>query len=317
MLTNLLTVSNISFGDEENRVLTNINFSQYSFQKMVIAGETGSGKSTLLKIIAGLEQPSFGEVLFGNQKVKGPAEQLVPGHPQIAYLSQQFELPNSLRVEQVLEYSNTLSPAAESKIFSVCRIKHLLKRRTNELSGGEKQRIAIARLLIQQPALLLLDEPFSNLDRMLKGVLKAGIDDIGRKLKITCILVSHDPEDTLPWADEILVLRAGKIIQRGSPKEIYESPLNTYVAGLFGAYNALGSDSIKKLGIKAAKQKMIVRPEQFQLVPKGAKTISGQIEKVHFLGSHLLLEVEVKEQLFCVATNEIKTPGEKVHFKIK
>jgi len=151
----------------------------------------------------------------------------------------------------------------------------------------------------------------------LKEVLKAVIDDIGWKLKITCILVSHDPEDTLPWADEILVLRKGKIIQRGSPKEIYEKPLNTYVAGLFGTYNALSSDSIKKLGLKAIKQKMIVRPEQFQLVPKSAKTISGQIEKVHFFGSHLLLEVEAKEQRFYVTSNEIKTPGEKVHFKIK
>jgi iron(III) transport system ATP-binding protein len=317
MPASLLSVSNISFGDEENSVLVNINFSQYQFQKIVIAGETGSGKSTLLRIIAGLEQPASGEVLFDNQKVKGPADQLVPGHPKIAYLSQQFELPKSLRVEQVLEYSNTLPPAHEARIFSVCRIAHLLKRRTNELSGGEKQRIAIARLLIQQPKLLLLDEPFSNLDRVLKGTLKEVIDDIGKKLKITCILVSHDPTDTLPWADEILVLKAGKIIQRASPKEIYEKPVNTYVAGLFGTYNVLSSEWIKKLGIKTAAKKVIVRPEHFQLVAKASKTISGQIERIHFFGTHLLLEVQAKGQLFYVATTEGKhVVGEKMHLRI-
>src|SRR6185369_5561444 len=318
MPINLLSVSGVSFGEDKNFVLRDINFSQNQFQKIVIAGETGSGKSTLLKIIAGLEQPSSGQVIFENEKIKGPVDQLVPGHHRIVYLSQQFELPKFLRVEQVLEYANQLKATPEEKIFSVCRINHLLTRKTDQLSGGEKQRIAIARLLIQRPKLLLLDEPFSNLDQIMKGVLKEVIDDIGKKLKITCILVSHDPEDTLPWADEILVLKKGKIIQRGSPKEIYEKPLNPYVAGLFGIYNALSSDSIKKLGMKAAKQKMIVRPEQFQLVPKSAKTISGQIEKVHFLGSRLLLEIAVKEQRFYVTTNEItKTPGEKVHFKIK
>jgi iron(III) transport system ATP-binding protein len=172
-------------------------------------------------------------------------------------------------------------------------------------------------LLIQQPKLLLLDEPFSNLDRVLKSVLKEVIDDIGKKLKITCILVSHDPSDTLPWADEILVLKAGKIIQRATPNEIYRKPVNTYVAGLFGTYTVLGTESIKKLGIKTVAKKVIVRPEHFQLVAKGPKTISGQIEKIHFLGTYLLLEIQAKEQFFYVATIENKhVVGVKVHLRI-
>lgn len=315
-MSSLLSVSGVTFGDEKTYVLKDIHFSQNQFQKIVIAGETGSGKSTLMKIIAGLEQPSSGQVIFENEKVKGPADQLVPGHPRIVYLSQQFELPKFLRVEQVLEYANRLRTTAEEKIFSVCRINHLLARKTNELSGGEKQRIAIARLLIQRPKLLLLDEPFSNLDPIMKGILKEVIDDIGKKLKITCILVSHDPEDTLPWADEILILKNGKIIQRGSPQQIYQSPNSTYVAGLFGTYNVLNADLIKKFGIKTSAKKIIVRPENFQPTAKGTKTVSGQVDKINFYGNHFLLEVLVKEQRIYVTTNKHLQHGERVNLKL-
>jgi ABC-type sugar transport system ATPase subunit len=316
-MSSLLSVSGVTFGDERNYVLRDINFSQNQFQKIVIAGETGSGKSTLLKIIAGLEQPSSGEVIFENNKVKGPADQLVPGHPQIVYLSQQFELPKFLRVEQVLEYANQLKSTPEKKIFSVCRVNHLLKRKTDQLSGGEKQRIAIARLLIQCPKLLLLDEPFSNLDRIMKGILKEVIDDIGKKLKITCILVSHDPEDTLPWADEILVLKSGKIIQQGSANEIYHQPINQYVAGLFGAFTVLNVDLIKKFRIKTSAKKIIVRPENFQLTKKDIKTVSGRIDKINFYGNHFLVEVSTKQQQIFVITNNHLQPGEPVHLKLK
>jgi ABC-type Fe3+/spermidine/putrescine transport system ATPase subunit len=316
-MSSLLSVSEVTFGDEKNYVLRDINFSQNQFQKIVIAGETGSGKSTLLKIIAGLEQPSSGEVIFENEKIKGPADQLVPGHPQIVYLSQQFELPKFLRVEQVLEYANQLKSTPEKKIFSVCRINHLLKRKTDQLSGGEKQRIAIARLLIQCPKLLLLDEPFSNLDRIMKGILKQVIDDIGKKLKISCILVSHDPEDTLPWADEILVLKSGKIIQRGAPHQIYQHPISPYVAGLFGKYTLLNQAWMKKFGVKSSKKNMIVRPENFQVSRKAPKTISGKIDKVHFFGNHLLLEVLSKGQRFHVTShNASLIEEEQVNLKL-
>ncbi|MBS1506300.1 MAG: ABC transporter ATP-binding protein [Bacteroidetes bacterium] len=296
-------VSNIRFGDENKLVLKDIRFSQNQFQKIVIAGETGSGKSTLLKIIAGLEQPTSGEVRFENQKVKGPADQLVPGHPEIVYLSQHFELPKFLRVEQVLEYANTLRRTPEEKIFSVCRINHLLERKTDELSGGEKQRIAIARLLIQQPKLLLLDEPFSNLDRVVKNVLKEVIDDIGKKLKITCMLVSHDPEDTLPWADEILVLKSGKIVQHGSPQKIYQHPSSPYVAGMFGHFMQLDSATMKKLGVKTSAKQTIVRPENFSFTKKEGKTLTGKIDRIHFYGNHCLVELQVKDQRFFVESS--------------
>lgn len=129
-------------------MLQNVGFRQRRFEKLAVAGETGSGKSTLLKIVAGLTQPGEGEVLFEGQKVRGPEEKLLPGHPGIAYLSQHFELRNSYRVEEELEYASKM-PAEQSRhVYEVCRVAHLLKRWTNQLSGGERQRIALARLLV-------------------------------------------------------------------------------------------------------------------------------------------------------------------------
>src|SRR5690349_14976068 len=190
-------------------LLGGVNFSLPKGRKLVVAGETGSGKTTLLKTIAGLAQADKGKVLFEGQRVLGPAEKLIPGHGGIAYLSQEFELPQHLRIEQVLEYANELPEAEAIALFRVCRIDHLMKRKTHQLSGGERQRIALAKLLIGAPRLLLLDEPFSNLDIIHKELLKSVIRDIGQKLGITCMLVSHDPMDTLSWAEEILVIKDG------------------------------------------------------------------------------------------------------------
>jgi ABC-type sugar transport system ATPase subunit len=316
----LLAVSNIDKQGENNFVLKSITFTQKKFQKIAIAGETGSGKSTLLKIIAGLIQPDSGEVYFGNEKVKGPADKLVPGHPSIAYLSQHFELAHSLRVEQVLSYANMLSYQEADTLFDVCRISHLLKRRTDQLSGGEKQRIAIARLLISWPALLLLDEPFSNLDRVHQTILENIIHDIGKRLKITCILVSHDPMDTLSWADRILVMKDGKIIQQGTPEKIYHKPVNEYTAALFGKYNLIKvtqADVLKTFGIKLGKKNVMIRPEHFRFVSKKNKAVRGKVTSVNFFGSYYEIEVSLLETTILVRAeqNNIKK-GDTVYLSL-
>ena len=235
----LLTVSGISKRNGDVFAVEGISFEQKPLQKIAIAGETGSGKSTLLKIIAGLVQPDTGTVLFEQQRVLGPNEKLMPGHEGIAYLSQHFELHNHYRIEEILDFENRLPDEQANTLYEVCRISHLRHRWTHELSGGERQRISLARLLITSPRLLLLDEPFSNLDMIHKSILKSVIHDIGELMNITCILISHEPLDTLSWADEILVMRNGHIIQQGSPENIYHHPVDTYIAGLFGKYNLL------------------------------------------------------------------------------
>ena len=263
--------------------LGGVRFVQAKGRKLAVAGETGSGKTTLLKTIAGLAQPDQGEVLFEARRVLGPAEKLIPGHPGIAYLSQQFELPQHLRVEQVLEYANEL-PVEEAKVlFRLCRIDHLMKRKTHQLSGGEKQRIALAKLLIGSPRLLLLDEPFSNLDMIHKEILKFVIRDIGQRLDITCILVSHDPLDTLSWADEILIMKEGRVVQQGAPQEVYLRPENEYVAGLLGKYNLLVAGNGKQL---------FVRPEHFKVGKKAFPgALRGEIRSITFWGSFYEIEI--------------------------
>ncbi|MFD3001745.1 ABC transporter ATP-binding protein [Pontibacter toksunensis] len=293
----LLSVSGISIQEKGDFTLHDISFTQEEFQKIAIAGETGAGKSTLLKIIAGLVQPDAGEVFFEDRKVIGPLDKLIPGHPGISYLSQHFELPKSLRVEQVLKYANTLPGEEAELLYGVCRIDHLLPRRTDHLSGGEKQRIALAKLLISSPKLLLLDEPYSNLDAVHKNVLKSVIRDIGERLKITCVLTSHDPLDTLSWADEVLVMKAGRVLQQGTPEQMYRQPVNEYVAGLFGSYNLLPpaqATAFSKLpGIKPNGKRMLIRPENLRIVEEGQEALTGKVSKVTFYGSYYELKVSL------------------------
>jgi len=301
----LLKVSAVCKQADDGFILNNISFSQRKLQKIAIAGETGSGKTTLLRIIAGLVQPDSGEVWFGNEKVKGPLDEVVPGHPDICYLSQDFELPNFLRVEQVLEYANTRSEEEAGILFEVCRITHLLNRKTDQLSGGERQRIAMARLLISYPKLLLLDEPFSNLDRVHKNILKSIIQDIGKRLRISVILISHDPEDILSWADKILVMKEGQLVQKGSPEKIYRQPVNEYTAGLFGNYNVIDpTNTLFPNLVQPTKNKkrMFVRPENIKIVFNRNKGIMGKVIDVNFCGCFYEIEVECSENAITVKT---------------
>lgn len=236
-----LVVSGISKQINESWVLQDIRFTQTPFQQLAIAGETGSGKSTLLKIIAGLVQPDSGHVYYEKERVKGPYEVLVPGHERIAYLSQHFELRNNYRVEDLLDYANRLSEKNARNLFKLCRIDHLLKRKTDQLSGGEKQRIALTRLLVSSPQLLLLDEPYSNLDMIHKTLLQGVIKEVAEKLNITLLFVSHDPAEILSQAEKVLVLKEGKCIQEGHAMDVYHYPVNEYTAALFGPYNLLPS----------------------------------------------------------------------------
>ncbi|HRN54941.1 MAG TPA: ABC transporter ATP-binding protein [Agriterribacter sp.] len=302
----LLEVSAISKRKGNELIVRDIDFTQQHWQKIAIAGASGSGKSTLLKIIAGLIQADAGEVWFENKKVKGPHEKLIAGHPEIAYLSQQFELRNNYRVEEVLDYASTLLPGQAGALYEICRISHLLKRRTDELSGGEQQRIALARLLTASPKLLLLDEPFSNLDLIHKNILKSVIKDIGERLNITCTLVSHDPGDTLPWADEIFIMKEGQIIQKGSPTEIYRHPVSEYAAALFGKFNMLSHQQAKVLfGLAVAgkdEKNMIIRPEYFKIVEEGQRSLKGKVNAVYFFGSYYETEIMLSENKITVKT---------------
>lgn len=295
-----LRLSNISKQGLSEFKLQGITFALRKNQKVAIAGETGSGKSTLLKIIAGLEQPDSGEIFFKNETIAHTADNLIPGHPGIAYLTQDFELPKFLRVEQVLEYANNLNPDNARQLYDVCEIAHLLKRKTDELSGGERQRIALTRLLITSPDLLLLDEPYSNLDMMHRITLKKVLKKICKQLGITCILVSHEPSDVLAWADKIIVMRNGAIVQKGTPKKIYSKPFDEYTAGLFGSYNLIpkqlaveftGKQDVRRVD----NENLLIRPQELKIVKKKKGFLSGIVNHISFLGTHYEIEVLVNQ----------------------
>jgi ABC-type sugar transport system ATPase subunit len=318
----LLEVINIEKKKAEKFWVKDVSFTQDEFQKIGIVGETGSGKSTLMKMIAGLVQPDSGEMRFKGTRIKGPDEQLLPGRKGIAYLSQYFELRNHYRVEELLSYANTLTDEAADQLYRICRIDHLVKRRTDELSGGEKQRIALARLLITAPELLLLDEPYSNLDLLHKKILKSVVRELSEKMGITCILVSHDPQDILSWADHIMVMKDGEVIQRGTPREIYHQPVDEYTAGLFGSYNLI--DPAKSTTIRSRlpevageKKRIFVRPEHIEITSNANIAIPAVLQSIHFQGSYYELELLLENQLVTLRTNEpTLQAGEALHITL-
>ena len=315
----LLRVTDISLEEGGIVVLAPISFGQRRGQKLALTGESGAGKSTLLQVIAGLVQPSTGEVRVAGSRVRGPAVALVPGHPGVAYLSQRSDLPKFLRVEQVLQYAGRRAAAETHLLYTVCRIDHLLGRRTDQLSGGEQQRVALARLLLGSPTLLLLDEPFSNLDRVHKQTMQAIIEELGVRLGITCLLVSHDAADTLSWADEVLVLRRGHLVQQGPPGLLYNQPVNEYTAGLFGDYNLVrGGDRLALAPSGGDAPTLLVRPEHFRLVQAEAGALPGVVRAVRFFGSYYEVEVALPENMVRVrVSTPAVAPGDAVGVAVR
>lgn len=275
-------------------VVKEVSFALEPRQRLGIAGETGAGKSSLLKMIAGLLQPDQGEIFFEQRRVLGPEEKLLPGHPAIAYLSQHFELINHYRVEEFLALSNVLEKEEAARLYVRCGIDHLLKKKTTQLSGGERQRVALANAVGKRPRLLLLDEPFSNLDFANKENIKELLVSLELTYSVTSLIVSHDASDLLSWADTILLMQKGQIVQQGLAQTLYLKPLNAYCAGLLGAYTQVpfswlaaltGQDNVyNKEGL------VFVRPEQLciALQQQDAHAQVATLESVSYMGSHML-----------------------------
>jgi iron(III) transport system ATP-binding protein len=310
-----LTIQHLDKIYKGEKILDQLSFSIDQGLKLGIAGETGAAKTTLLKIIAGLLQPDGGQVLLGGERVKGPEDQLLPGHPAIGYVSQHFELRNHYRVEEELEMSSNLNMQETAHIVSICKIEHLLKRKTTELSGGERQRIVLAKALVKKPSLLLLDEPFSNLDPFHKNQMKEVLRDLSAHFSLTIILVSHDGSDLLSWADDLLLLQKGKIIQRGSPTDLYYNPVNSYAAGLLGPYNCIDeadSDLLKQFFNKhvSVQFPIIVRPAQLAFKSQEKDAVLGIVQHSFFMGGYWLVQVLVLGKVICVQTADMpRSPG--------
>jgi multiple sugar transport system ATP-binding protein len=268
----ILTVQNLTKQYQETQAsgIRNISFSINKGDIVAIIGESGSGKSTLLKCIYGLLKPDEGTILFNDKRVLGPDEQLIPGNIEMKMVTQDFSLNIYAKVYDNIAsmLANTDIAAKESKTMEVMHhlhIHHLKDKKITELSGGEQQRVAIAKALVSDTKILLLDEPFSQVDYLLKNQLRADIKRLAKETGLTIILVSHDPTDGLFLSDKLLILKQGELLQNDTPENIYQHPSNLYTAQILGNAVSLTQQEAIQLGIKATKQNVVFYPEWVEL----------------------------------------------------
>lgn len=250
--------------------ISNISFEIGSGQIIAIIGESGSGKSTLLKTIFGLLKADSGEVRYKGKRVLGPDEQLIPGHKEMKIVTQDFSLNIYAKVYDNIAsmLSNTDVKSKQEKTLAIMehlRISHLSQKKITELSGGEQQRVAIARALVADTSVLLLDEPFSQVDALLKNQLRADLKRIVAETGLTIILVSHDPADGLFLADQLVLILKGELIQMGAPKVVYNEPNAIYTARLLGNAVVLSRQEALAIGLATGAETVVFYPEWAEL----------------------------------------------------
>jgi ABC-type Fe3+/spermidine/putrescine transport system ATPase subunit len=241
----MLLLKNISFSYLEGKtVIKNLNLAIEKGQHVALLGESGCGKSTLLKLIYGLKDLDGGEIYWNDKQVLGPAYHLVPGMDEMRYLAQDFDLmPFTSVKENIGKYlSNFHLKEKEHRINELLALVDLVDYadvKVKNLSGGQQQRVAIARVLALEPEILLLDEPFSHIDYSRRSLLRRNLFAYLKEKGITCVVATHDSIDALSFADETIVLKDGELIDMGETKDVYDFPMNRYVASLFGEVNEL------------------------------------------------------------------------------
>ena len=265
---------------------------------MGLLGASGSGKSTLLNLLAGLADADAGEVFLNGERVPGPGEVLVAGHPQIRLVHQDYQLMPNVSIRNNIEYSlrfsqKTYRHARVDELLKRCRLTEVQHRLPRQVSGGEKQRTAIARAVADKPLVLLLDEPFSHLDLPNRHIMRDLLLDLIRSDKVACLFVTHETTDALSVADTLGILRDGRLVQLGTPTAVYHQPATAYAARLMGLANIMKAKHLPALGLPLTNENetlIYFRPEQIRFDDAG---VSGTVRAVFFKGSHSEIEVEV------------------------
>ena len=243
----MLEVLNINFSYLKEITISNCNFTLQKGKTLAVIGESGCGKSTLLKLVYGLYDLDSGEINWNGISVLGPKFNLIPGMDTMKYLAQDFDLMPFISVaENVGKYLSNIYPETKNarinELLEIVEMQEFASVKAKYLSGGQMQRVAIARVLALEPELLLLDEPFSHIDYFRKNSLRRKLFAYLKQKEITCIVATHDSTDVLSFADEVLVMKAGNVVEEGTPDSIYKCPKNLYVASLFGDVNEIKID---------------------------------------------------------------------------
>lgn len=298
-------LKNINKSFKDFKASNNVNFSIEEGKLIGLLGPSGSGKTTILRMIAGLETPDSGDIIIGGTRVND----IPAGKRGIGFVFQNYALFRHMTVFDNIAFG--LQVQKKDKKFIKTRVQELIelvglkgfeKRYPHQLSGGQRQRVAFARALDPNPKLLLLDEPFAAIDAKVRKELRLWLKEMVEKLGITSIFVTHDQEEAVEVADEIIVTNRGTIEQKGSPIEIYKNPKTPFVAQFIGESTIIDNYSaLKGFDDIGDDSKAVVRPEFIQIgkdrdeisVPSAAET--GIVTSVSFRGNNIQIEVQVGE----------------------
>ena len=272
----------VKYYNKDNPIIKELNFSVKKGEFVSFIGESGSGKTTFLKCLAGLEKINSGRITLNNKVLNDKDVFIKPHLRKIGFIFQDYPLFPHLNVFDNIKINLKQSYFKNIDYYTeLLGLGSLLKRFPHELSGGEQQRVSIARALVREPDLLLMDEPFSNLDSAIKSKIQDEIYKILKKTNTTTILVTHDIKDTFDISDKLLVFKAGIAQQFDNPEEMYCNPVNCYCAEILGDLNKINIDS----------RNLFIRPENINLVEKSKYKI--KVEKISFLGKEYKIQANL------------------------
>jgi sulfate transport system ATP-binding protein len=289
-----------SFGDF--RAVDDISFVAQDGKITALLGPSGSGKSTALRMIAGLERPDTGRIaIAGDDQTEASVQER-----QVGFVFQHYALFRHMTVRQNISFGLRVRKEAKNDqtrrvddLLELVQMSHFADRYPNSLSGGQRQRVALARALAPRPKVLLLDEPFGALDARVRQDLRKWLDELHREIGVTSLLVTHDQDEALELANEIIVMHEGRIEQMGTPDEIYHNPSTPFVAGFVGSANVIHGhvvDGHLQFGEhrlpgahhlqEGTKAQAFVRPHDVRLVDSSANgtSVAGTVERVSSLG---------------------------------
>ncbi len=314
----LLEVTAVDKSFDNNPVLHDVSFSVAEGEIVCLLGPSGCGKTTILRIVAGLEVPTSGDVVFEGRSLRD-----VPVHERgFGLMFQDYALFPHKDVAANVAFGLRMQRLPRDEIAA--RVAEMLDlvglegyeaRRVYELSGGEQQRVALARSLAPGPRLLMLDEPLGSLDRSLREELMNELRAILKRVGLTAIYVTHDQEEAFAIGDRVMIMRAGRIVQRGAPQDVYRQPASAWVARFLGLSNLVPAQVASRQPLQVdtplgrlalddgqpappagQEATLLIRPEAAYLagdaVPPASATVQGQVRRCSFRGSHYLLEIE-------------------------
>ena len=288
----MLEIKNISFTYTETPVIEEVSFTIDKGQNTAIIGESGCGKSTLLKLIYGLYDLNSGSITYNEKPILGPKYNLVPGEDYIKYLAQDFDLMPYITVEEnVGKFLSNMFPEEKKlrvqELLDMVEMTAFAKVKAKFLSGGQQQRVALARVLALEPEILLLDEPFSQIDSFRKNSLRRNLFKYLKDKGVTCIIATHDSTDALSFSDETIVVQNGKVVAKGDSKTLYENPTTKYIASLFGEVNELRLTQL--IDVEPDEDELLLLyPHQLKVVDNGIMQVV--VKQCYFKGSHYLVK---------------------------